>query len=103
MVGVSVMDTRLLDPFSTAPSYFAYVSNSPVIIVAISRDFAANSELEPHTPHPCRLYNELEYDQNELENVHSMDWVSEDLHAFLDYSSLRSGTRSHRIIRSIRA
>ena len=47
--------------------------------------------------------NELEYDQNELENVHSMDWVSEDLHAFLDYSSLRSGTRSHRIIRSIRA
>ena len=45
----------------------------------------------------------IEFDQNELENVHSMDWVNEDLHAFLEYSSLRSGTRSHRVIRSIRA
>lgn len=47
--------------------------------------------------------DELVYDQDELENVQSMDWVNDDLHGFLDYSSLRSGTRSHRVIRSIRA
>jgi hypothetical protein len=51
--------------------------------------------------------NELEYDQNELANRHSMHWVNEDLHSFLgdtvDYSSLRSGTRSHRVTRSTRA
>ena len=47
--------------------------------------------------------DELVYDQDELENVHSMDWINEDLHGFLDYSGLRSGTRSHHVIRSIRA
>lgn len=51
--------------------------------------------------------NEFEYDQNELVNGHSMDWVNEDLHSFLDdtvdYSSLRSGTRSHRVTCSMRA
>ena len=45
--------------------------------------------------------DELVYDQDGLENVHSMDWVNEDLHGLLDYSSLRSGTRSRRVICSI--
>lgn len=51
--------------------------------------------------------NEFEYDQNELGNGHSMDWANEGLRSFLDdtveYSSLRSGTRSHRVTRSTRA
>jgi len=51
--------------------------------------------------------NDLEYDQNELASRHSMDWVDEDFYSCLDdivdYSGLRSGTRSRRVTRSTRA
>jgi len=51
--------------------------------------------------------NELEYDQNELASGHSMDWIDEGFHSFLDdtvdFSGLRSGTRSRRVTRSTRA
>ena len=46
--------------------------------------------------------DEIGFYKNEVYDVHSMDWVYEDLPAFLDYPSLRSGTRSHRVILSIR-